>query len=85
LIAGIDPTAPRGTDVYNFVLESHQDRFKRAPEGVFTHNKLGGYEISDAPDGRDPTLHIIRFGPVTEDRKVVIATLLSLDVTDSVG
>ena len=84
-IAGIDPISLRGTNVYNFVPKSHQDLFKKALEGVFTHNEAGGYEIADAPDGSDPTLHIIRLGPVTKDRKVVAATLLSLDVTDSVG
>lgn len=84
-MGGIDPIALRGTNVYNFVPKSHQDLFRKTLEGVFTHAEPGGYEIADAPDGGDPTLHIIRFGPVKQDQKVVAATLLSLDVTDSVG
>jgi hypothetical protein len=84
-IVGIDPIALRATNVCNFFPMSHQDLFTRVLDGVFTHNEFGGYEIADASDESDPKLHIIRFGPVMKDRKVVAATLLSLDVTDRVG
>ncbi len=84
-IGGLSTVSLRGTNVYNFVPRSHQDLFRRTLEGVFTSGQPGGYEIADPPESGDPTLHIIRFGPVEKDGAVVAATLLSLDVTDSVG
>lgn len=84
-IGGLDTVTLRGANVYNFVPRSHQDLFKRTLERVFTYGEPAGYEITDAPEGADPMLHIIRFGPVEKDGAVVAATLLNLDVTDSVG
>jgi PAS domain S-box-containing protein len=84
-IGGLSTVSLRGTNVFNFVPRSHQDLFRRTLEGVFTSAQPGGYEIADSPEEGDATLHIIRFGPVEKDGAVVAATLLSLDVTDSVG
>lgn len=84
-IANIDTASLRGSNVYNFVPRTHHDIFRRTLEKVFTHGEPGGYEIADAPDDGDPTLHILRFGPVVQDGVVAAATLMSLDVTDSVG
>ena len=84
-IANIDTASLRGSNVYNFVPRTHQDLFRRSLEKVFTRAEPAGYEIADAPDDADATLHIIRFGPVIRDGVVTAATLMSLDVTDSVG
>ena len=84
-IANFDTTLLRGMNVYNFVPRTHQDLFRRTLEKVITHAEPAGYEIADAPDDGDPTLHIIRFGPVVKDGVVTAATLMSLDVTDTVG
>ena len=84
-IANIDTTSLIGSNVYNFVPRTHHDLFRRSLEKVFTHAEPTGYEIADAPDDDNPTLHIIRFGPVVKDGVVTAATLMSLDVTDSVG
>jgi PAS domain S-box-containing protein len=82
-IGGLDAAAVRGTNVYNFVPRRHQDIFRRTLERVFQTGEPGGYEIAETPEEGDSTLHIIRFGPVEQDGRVVAATLLSLDVTDS--
>ena len=85
-IGGLDPTSVRGTNVYSFVPRPHQDLFRKTLERVFQTGEAGGYEVADTPDGTDPTLHIIRLGPVKQGGGwVVAATLLSLDVTDSVS
>lgn len=84
-MGGLDTVTLRGANVFNFVPRSHQDLFRRTLERVFTHGEPNGYEIADSPEDGDTTLHIIRFGPVEKDGRVVAATLLSLDVTDSVG
>jgi PAS domain S-box-containing protein len=84
-IGGLSQTQLRGTNVYSFVPRSHQTLFRKTLEKVFTSGEQGGYEIADPPEVGAPTLHIIRFGPVVEDDQVVAATLLSLDVTDTVG
>jgi PAS domain S-box-containing protein len=84
-IGGLSTVSLRGTNVFNFVPRSHQDLFRRTLEHVFTSAQPGGYEIADPPENGDATLHIIRFGPVEKDGAVVAATLLSLDVTDSLG
>jgi PAS domain S-box-containing protein len=84
-IANVDTGSLRGANVYNFVPRTHHDLFRRALEKVFTKAEPAGYEIADAPEDADPTLHIIRFGPVIKDGVVTAATLMSLDVTDSVG
>ena len=81
-MAGFDPESVRGTNVYNFVPRQHQDMFRRTLERVFQTGEPGGYEVADTPDDTEPTLHIIRFGPVKQDGRVVAATLLSLDVSD---
>ena len=81
-IGGLDIYAVRGTNVYNFVPRQHQDLFRKALEGVFQSGEPGGYEIADTPEGQDAILHIIRFGPIKRDDRVVAATLLSMDVSD---
>ena len=61
------------------------DALRKTLETVFTSGEPGGYEIADPPEDGAATLHVIRFGPVVKDDQVVAATLLSLDVTDTVG
>ena len=82
-IVGMDSDTVRGTNVYNFVPRQHQDLFRMTLEKVFRTGEPGGYEIADTVGSGDSTLHIIRFGPVKQNGRVVAATLLSLDVTDT--
>ena len=82
-LGGFSSDAIRGSNMFNFVPRQHQELFRNALERVFRTGESTGYEIADAPEEGKPTLHVIRFGPLRENGKVVAATLLSLDVSDS--
>ncbi len=81
-IGEFDTASIRGTNMFNFVPRQHHDMFRRALESAFTTGEASGYEVSDTMAVGTPTLHVIRFGPVKRDGKVVAATLLSLDIND---
>ena len=83
-IAGQDAKELRGTNMLNFVPKGHHKLFSATLARVFDSGDPDGYEIADSAYDDEPTLHLIRFGPVKRDGKVIAATLLSVDVPEDV-
>ncbi len=84
-IGGLDPDSVRGANVYNFVPRQHRDLFRTALERAFREGGETGYEIAGDADDEHPVLHVLRFGPVKKDGRVIATTLLSIDVSESRG
>ena len=82
-IGGLDAAQVRGANVYNFVPRQHRDLFRTALERAFREGGETGYEITESLEDDRSVLHVLRFGPVKKDGRVVATTLLSIDVSDS--
>ena len=81
-IAGRNVEDVAGSSVYSFVPQAHQAMFQKALERLFRTGQPQGYEVADTDDYASPSLHVIRFGPVERDGRVVAATIMNVDITE---